>query len=418
MKKLFLLFICVCSVLRGEILWQADFGKTGELDWKTVRKNPADHFRTKNGILEAVCSNLGKKVNTGVLYEKELPDTERGSLFFEVLPNATGTGSGNYNNLSLLIRFHGRLVSIRPGWWTYFHPKRGARRLAAIPAGKWIPFRIDFDRKEKTIAYYCLDMEVPVHIEKEVEFPGPVKLQLGNYGLTNGPVVNHIRNLRLEPLRDAEKKKRKGIVLLRGIDFDAYDLDGIAKEFGIKEKPVCCDVAIATGLLIRNNFSLSKRPQFSILKPELVIMADFPLNGTLEESEIRELVSEIRDGAKLIILGGMFTMNRGEFRNRELNDILPVKIGSPYDFKYKKENFAVDGASGAVAAYQKCKPASGTQILLKAEGDPLLCSIRCGRGNVCVYTGVPSGRPGNKGEMIHEQKRFPSLLKQAFQLEK
>ena len=418
MKRLLFLLVCLSTILHAEIIWQADFDRTGELDWKSVRNNPADSFQTGNGILEAVCSNLGKRPNSGALYEKELPDIERGALFFEVLPNATKTGPGNYDNLSLLIRFHGRLVSIRPDWWTFFHPKSGRRRLAEIPSGEWLRFKIEFDRKAKTLSYYCKDMDIPVYIENGVDFSGPVKLQFGNYGLTRGAVVNRIRNVRLETLRKAEKTRRTGVVILRGIDFDSYDLDGIVKAFGIPEKTVCFDVQIATGLLIKNNFLLSRRPLFSALKPALIIMADFPLNGTLEKSEVRALVSEVKAGANLIILGGMFTLNRGEFRIRELNDILPVKVGFPFDIRYKKENFAVEGVSGAVAIYQKCVPADGAEILLKIEGDPLLCMIRKGQGKVCVYTGVPGGRPGNKGEMLHEQKRFPAILKQAFQKEK
>ena len=144
MKRLIYLLVCLSTVLHAEIIWQADFDRTGDLDWKRIRKNPADSFRTGNGILEAVCSNLGKRPNTGSLYEKDLPDIERGALFFEVLPNATKTGPGNYDNLSLLIRFHGRLVSIRPGWWTFFHPKSGHRRLAEIQPGQWLCFKIEF----------------------------------------------------------------------------------------------------------------------------------------------------------------------------------------------------------------------------------------------------------------------------------
>ncbi len=418
MKSLLYLLICLSAVLHAEIIWQADFGQTGELDWKKVRENPVDSFRTGNGILEAVCSNLGKKPNTGALYEKKLPDIECGALFFDVLPNATKTGPGNYDNLSLLIRFHGRLVSIRPGWWTFFHPKSGHRRLAELPAGEWLRFKIGFDRKAKTISYYCNDMNIPVYVENGVEFSGPVRLQFGNYGLTRGTVVNRIRNVRLETLRKDEKTRRSGVVILRGINFDSYDLDGIVEAFGIPGKTVCFDVQIDTGLLIKNNFSLSRRPLFSTLKPALIIMADFPLNGTLEPSEVRALVSEVKAGANLIILGGMFTLNRGEFRIRELNDILPVKVGSPFDIRYKKENFAVEGAPGAVAIYQKCVPADGAEIFLKAEGNPLLGVIRKGQGKACVYTGIPGGRPGNKGEMLHKQKRFPAILKQAFGKEK
>ena len=185
-------------------------------------------------------------------------------------------------------------------------------------------------------------------------------------------------------------------MILRGINFDAYDLDGIITEFGVKGEPVYCDTSITTGLLIQNNFSLAKRPMFSRLRPKWIIMADFPLNGTLEPAELHELVQEVKDGANLLILGGMFTLNRGEFFNQELNAILPVKIGSVYDISYRKDNFPVEGKEGAIAIFQKFQLMPGAKALLKADNAPLLSIVKRGNGAVCVYAGVPGGRTADK----------------------
>jgi hypothetical protein len=293
--------------------------------------------------------------------------------------------------------------------------KSGTRKLAGIPSGEWLSFKIDFDKKAKTIAYYYKDMDTPVFVENNVEFSGPVKFQFGNYGLTNGVVVNHIRNVRLEPMQITRKKERDGAIILRGIDFDSYDLEGIVNAFGIQKQPVYCDTSFETGLLIKNNFSLGKRPMFKASRAKLIIMADFPLNGTLEHSEIRELINEVSDGAKLIILGGMFTLNRGEFHDKDFNSILPVIIGSVYDIRYRKDHFQVQGTDGAIAIYQNMKSVKGAKIHLKAEDFPLLSSIKIGKGAVCVYAGIPGGRPGTKGEMIHLQSGFPEMLKQAIE---
>ena len=400
----------------ADILWQADFNKKGELDWKKIRVNANDSFVTDNGILVATCSALGKKVNTGSVYETALPDVDRGALYFEVLPNAGNSPSSSYNHLSLLIRFNGRLVSLRPDWWLYYFAKTGNRRLASIPSGKWLNFKIEFDRKAKTISYFYNDMASPVLVEKDVEFSGPVKFQFGNYGLTSGTITNHIRNVRLEKITAASAKKRSGVVVLRGIDFDAYDIDGIIREFGISGKPVFCDVAFKTGLLIKNEFYLTKSPLFARTRPELIIMADFPFNGTLSADDIKELVSEVNAGAKLIVLGGMFTLNRGEFKNAAFNKILPVQIRTPWDIAYKKENFSLDGADGAVAIYHKCPAVKGAKVSVKVENSPLLSSIKCGSGAVAVYNGIPGGRQTDKGEMLHKQTSFPGMLKRSFVL--
>ncbi|MBQ9501111.1 MAG: hypothetical protein IJU70_03030 [Lentisphaeria bacterium] len=415
MRTLFLTLAAALGLqlAAADVLWKADFDKQGELAWKKIRANAADSFVTGNGVLTAACSALGKKVNTGVLYETALPDVERGALYFEVLPNAGNAPRQTYDHLSLLIRFNGRLVSLRPGWWTHYFVKSGNRRLAAIPAGKWLSFKIEFDRKAKTISYFFNDMTTPVWVEKDVEFKGPVKFQFGNYGLTSGPVVNHIRNVRLEKAEDASDKVRSGAVILRGIDFDAYDIDGILREFSIGEKPVFCDVAIKTGLLMKNEFYLTKNPLFARTRPALIVMADFPLNGTLSADDLDELVSEVKNGAQLIVLGGMFTLNKGEFRHAAFNKILPVRIAAPWDIAYDKDNFSVRGAEGAVALYQTCPLTEGAQALLSVGNAPLLSGIRCGSGAVAVYTGIPGGRRADKGEMIHRQKTFPKLLKKS-----
>ena len=401
----------------SEVLWKADFGRQGELDWKKIRANEADSFVTGNGILTATCSALGKKVNTGAVYETALPDVDRGALYFEVLPNAGGAPSRTYNHLSLLIRFNGRLVSLRPGWWTHYFPKSGNRRLAAIPAGKWLAFKIEFDHKAKTISYFFNDMATPVFVEKNVEFQGPVKFQLGNYGLTSGNVVNHIRNVRLEKADDDSSKSRSGAVVLRGIDFDAYDIDGILREFGVRDKPVFCDVAVKTGLLMKNEFFLTKSPLFARMKPSLVIMADFPFNGTLNADDLDELVAEVKNGAKLIVLGGMFTLNKGEFRHQAFNEMLPVRIASPWDIAYSRKNFSVQGAKGTVAIYHKCLLADGAKAFLQVENAPLLSVVGRGSGAVAVYCGIPGGRQADKGEMIHRQKNFPRMLKKSLSSE-
>jgi hypothetical protein len=415
MKSLLLIFAAALGLqlAAADVLWKADFDKQGELAWKKVRANAADSFVTGNGTLTATCSALGKKMNTGVLYETALPDVERGALYFEVLPNAENAPSRTYNHLSLLVRFNGRLVSLRPGWWTYYFAKSGNRRLAAIPAGKWLSFKIEFDRKAKTISYFFNDMATPVWVEKDVEFKGPVKFQFGNYGLTSGPVVNHVRNVRLEKAEDASEKPRSGAVILRGIDFDAYDIDGILREFEVKGKPVFCDVAVKTGLLMKNEFYLAKSPLFARTRPALIVMADFPLNGTLSADDLDELITEVKNGARLIVLGGMFTLNKGEFRHEAFNKILPVRIGTPWDIAYDKDNFSVTGAEGAVAVYQNCSPAAGAQTFLSVGNAPLLSGIRCGSGAVAVYTGIPGGRQADRGEMIHKQKKFPKLLKKS-----
>lgn len=414
MKSLLGIFFAALGIqlAAAEILWQADFNKKGELDWKKIRVNANDSFVTKDGVLIATCSALGKNVNKGAVYETALPDVDRGTLYFEVRPNATNSNSHSYNHLSLLIRFNGRLISLRPDWWLYHFAGKN-RRLASIPNHKWLNFKIEFDRKAKTIAYFYNDMQTPVFTEKDVVFKGPVKFQFGNYGLTSGTIINHIRNVRLEKLEAAAVKARKGAVVLRGVDFDAYDIDGILKEFGITEKPVFCDVAFKTGLIIKNDFYLTKSPLFARNKPELIIMADFPFNGTLTEDDINELVAEVNGGARLIVLGGMFTLNRGEFKNSAFNKILPVKIQTPWNIAYKKENFAVQGAKGAVAIYYKTPAVKGAKVSLKVEKSPLLSSIKCGSGAVAVYSGIPGGRRTDKGEFIHKQNIFAELLKKS-----
>ena len=139
MKSLLGIFFAALGIqlAAAEILWQADFNKKGELDWKKIRVNANDSFVTKDGVLIATCSALGKNVNKGSVYETALPDVDRGALYFEVRPNATNSNSHSYNHLSLMIRFNGRAyASSRRAFRTYRipaiwgFPRRGAPRAS------------------------------------------------------------------------------------------------------------------------------------------------------------------------------------------------------------------------------------------------------------------------------------------------
>ena len=90
-----------------------------------------------------------------------------------------------------------------------------------------------------------------------------------------------------------------------------------------------------------------------------------------------EPIIELRNASifqreNLVLSDVNLTLNKGEFRHQAFNEILPVRIASPWDIAYRRENFSVQGAPGAVAIYHKCPLADGAKALLQVENAPLL----------------------------------------------
>lgn len=383
MSKNILSFIILCSIfiLAGsEILWEADFSVDGELNWKKVRSSEKDRFEIKDGVLIAECANAPYK---GSLYEIKLPSVERGSIVFEVNINP----DSQYNNLSLIVRFCQSLTAFRPKLWTRYIEKRGSKQLGAIGNGQWYHCKISFDRKKNTIAYYINDMSDPVASDTGVEFPAELTLQIGNYGLATGMITNRIRNLKMLK-REETEESIGGPMIFRGMSFEAYDLEGFAAILS-KIKPRTYTLEVKPGLLTENHFALDKVPRKGSVA-DCIIMADMPVGKVLSE-DVQEIIeNSVKNGATLIVLGGMFTLNKGDFKDTLLEKMLPVELESPWAVA-KLDAPAVFDVGYKLFYLHDLKIRDHAQVKKQINGKNFIISGNYGKGKVVVSLGIPAG---------------------------
>ena len=117
------------------------------------------------------------------------------------------------------------------------------------------------------------------------------------------------------------------------------------------------------------------------------------LPATLQEM----LVAEIKNGARLFIAGGPFSLNKGEMGDSPLAKVLPCKAGSPWDVDYS----TVHAAGIAYAARHILAPKTNAKVLYEAAGHPMLIHGKLGRGDITVAAPFIRQYGIDKGESLY-----------------
>jgi hypothetical protein len=180
-------------------------------------------------------------------------------------------------------------------------------------------------------------------------------------------------------------------VVLRGIAFERYRIPELLKALGV-EKVKCYTVTNnAPALKPANKFRLDKLPRLYPPKPpKYIIMADFPLNpGLMPGIVLKSIIRDVKRGSTLVVLGGLFTLNKGFFGSTALAPLLPVELASPWSVVKLKNALRTPGG-GVLWAHDLVK-ANGADVLFESDGRPLWLSKPYGKGGVVVFLGIPSG---------------------------
>ena len=196
------------EITEAKVVWSEKFEKDGtpaDNGFKLTLDNKKDQFTVKDGELTMICQNDPHK---GMRYEREIPGLLRGELTFEA---STGGGTG-YDYYSLCMKMGGMMISWRARKaWHLYHPSENKWYVLNpdVENGVWHKYKIVFDAEERTAEFYVDDMENPVFIDTKIEYTAKrnVVLQINNYGLSAGTVVNKLRNLELKAL--PKKKSMK-----------------------------------------------------------------------------------------------------------------------------------------------------------------------------------------------------------------
>lgn len=180
-------------------------------------------------------------------------------------------------------------------------------------------------------------------------------------------------------------------LVFRGIAFERYKLPEILKELGVKK---AIDYTITNripALTPENQFRLDKLPPVNSKKAcQYIIMADFPLNaGVMPDIAMKSIIKNVKRGSTLIILGGLFTLNKGEFNKTCLASILPVETENIW--AVKKLKFPLTTPGGNIVYIHDIHLIPGAKVLYESGSQPLWVAKKCEKGQVIVFLGIPSG---------------------------
>ena len=373
-KTLFLLAAAAAlslsaDVTEPKVVWSGKFEKEGspaDNGFKRYRDNGKDQFTVRDGVLTMVCQNSPYK---GSGYEKAIPGIPRGELTFEAF---TGSGTG-YNHYSLSMGMGRLLFSWRgKNAWHLYHPKENRwHTLSDQVSNKvWHKYKISFDTIHHTAEFYVDDMENPVFIDEKSEFvPGKnVKIRISNYGLCNGTIINKLRNIELKAVPPRKKiagGPLKGTMVFRGISDTFWPLRKLVADLG--EKEVAEFILQIPPHHVKNDnvhFDLQPKPSPSRGPAKYIILADMP-STPIPLYTMKMIRTAVENGGKLIILDGMFTLQKGEYAGTVLEEILPVSVRDKWG---------------------KAKPLPGVDVF-KYNGRDAVISKTVGKGKVCVVLG-------------------------------
>jgi hypothetical protein len=391
---------CFSVNAKEKVMWKDSFGNSGslvKLGWKEVRKLSGDDFKTEKGTLKALCSF---KPYRGSCYTTSIPFIRKGYISFEA--NINAGHASRYKHLSLQFKFYNIMTTwsgYSKSWSRYY--KKAWKNIGKVSNAEWVKYKIAFDTDTGAVEYYIGDMENPAMVDSSVtlkpEKNGKGRLEIGNYGLANDTVLNELRNIRLVKVTGDGRKAAVGssAMLFCGVAFDYYQLDKIVSQLsasGLQK------YTLITGLALHaeNNLYLDKKPSTKLKSlPKYIIMADMPLGRSVPQYVQKMIADSVKNGSTLLILGGMFTLNKGEFKGSPVEKILPVRINSPWDVQKLNAPAVVKSSltgKPLVKYLHKLQLTQNGKVMVRAGKYPFIVSGKYGKGKIIVCFGMPCGK--------------------------
>jgi len=179
----------------------------------------------------------------------------------------------------------------------------------------------------------------------------------------------------------------------------------------------------SSGFSVENAYLAKPFTGFTLDKPfpsnpgglkgtELIVLADIPasaLGGFMARRTLRQFV---KNGGSLLVFGGPFSYGKGGVVGTPLADILPVTTTGPWDMVRTSSSPRVKPTPNSsltrglawsrnpVLYYsQKTIPKPKADVLLEADGIPVLVTGRFGQGKVAAFMGTYLGIE-KKGEIF------------------
>jgi hypothetical protein len=364
--------------------------------------------------------------NNGYI-ECDIPLLKKGMLEFDVeyTDPANARGIGLFVDIyNISTFFHSAC-----GDWRYYFPQPESKRIAGFgiePVGHQkianvakkgrSHYRIVFDEAKSRVEFFKDDMSDPAAIVVDIsvfghDFYRGGKIRIGSMGFTaNGKNYSYrLMNLKLTELSGQEggSTKRRGVLLFQGMTFDelkifeALTANGFPKDDCFRYTMESTSAA----MIIANRLLYNKMPGESKLKnAELIILADAPAgpNHIIPDFILKDMADFVKNGGRLVIFGGFFTLEKGEYQRTPLAEVLPVELGSPYTTHKFARHMPLKSKDAAYNSLGSAKPFNvkychdlkvkkNAAVKLEADGKPMLVEWKCGKGSVAVFLGKKAG---------------------------
>ncbi|MBQ6473843.1 MAG: hypothetical protein IJJ33_17785 [Victivallales bacterium] len=353
-----------------------------------------------------------RNTSPGVFVESAVPVIRRGRLEFDVTVNPGADGVSNGIGLTL------DLYNVSTFWhdackdWRMYFPEPNSRRLpnyfiepvghrmiAPVKAGRKSHYKICFDADSDLVEFYLDDMDDPAAVRYDVSVLGHAFyqggfLRLGSFGYAPKEYCTEIGNivLREETPDQAETTERTLALVFDGMSSQHYPVRRLLRS--IKPSNIRQYVWDSPGPFDpnTNNYRYFKLPGFASLeRAEIIIFNDAPI---VEDALQKKILASVEGGAKLLVMGGLYTLNRGGFAHSRLGNALPVLLDETW-------NLAGDGKhpvslhpprfQAVIYYWLKFKPAKDAEVLMTAAGAPVLFRRKLGKGSIAVFAGTALG---------------------------
>ena len=373
----------------------------------------------------------------------DIPIVRKGMLEFDM----EFTDENNARGIGLFVDIYNVTTFFHSACrdWRYYFPEPEAKRLAGFdiepvghhkiadvsPKGR-SHYCILFDADRDRVEFFKDDMSDPAAIVGNVSVLGRDcylggRLRIGSMGYTVGsPYSYRVMNLRLTEVADVVdvNAQRHGTLLFQGMTFDELRIYEALTCNGVKTED-CSRYTMESyshAMVIANRLLYDKMPgERKLRNAELIVLADAPAgpNGIIPDFILKDMADFVRSGGRLVVFGGFFTLEKGEYQNTPLADVLPVELDSPY----ATGKFAQPTALGSraqeydwlgserpfnVAYYHNLRVRKDAQVKLEADGKPILVEWQCGEGTVAVFLAMKAGR----GELFTDNPQWFRLAAQ------
>ena len=339
MKKYIILFVGIllfCSSLpASEVVFSEKFNNIKSLEeigFKKIRDNKKDVFEIINGELRMTFFN---SPNKGTSYRKKVAIPKYGELNFELRISPVD----KYDNFSLQMKLGKLLFGFRnPYWRILCRSTNKWLHAGKISTNEYHKLRIRFNTEKKYAEYYVDDMKNPVLVDNasDIQENANGELVIANYGHASGKIVHTLQSIELKKLNASVFEKSENISLrgtwiFYGIGYENWRLADLRSKCPQPAENFFLQTIGSHPETTLNKYELHPNPPVNPdVLPSRIIFADMPLRPIPEYAR-KNILNAVRSGAKLLILNGFFTLNKGDFAGTEFAEILPIDISDPWN---------------------------------------------------------------------------------------